>query len=205
MWWLIILVGFILGVVLPLTLKGRKKLSCGCDCAVCQLRPTVMRLFADHTIWTRQVVVSAFAELPDLTANLARLKQNQTDIALAISHKFESSPGPVFRSQKKLWDEHIDLAVDVVTAVISNSAGDLKQFQAQWYENANEIADSLSALQPKVWPRQVLRDMMKEHLDTLTDEVIARSKKQWMTGIQKQDDVLTHILRMAEAITKGLA
>ena len=38
------------------------------------------KLWEDHIIWTRQVIVSLFADLPDLNFALNRLLQNQTDI-----------------------------------------------------------------------------------------------------------------------------
>ena len=179
-------------------------LQCGCDCKVCNLRPTVTRLFTDHYVWTRQVIVSAFAHLEDLPFVLARLKLNQTDIALAISGRFEKTPGVIYKVQKQLWDEHIDGAVAIVTAIIENDPEKQEKETAKWYENADQIAASLTALQPSVWPLDVTTGLMKMHLDTLTDEVVARSRGEWEEDIARQEVVSNHMWHFAEVLTPGL-
>ena len=43
--------------------------------------------------------------------------------------------------------------------------------------------------------------MMKKHLSTTTDEVVARLTKNWEADVRAFDAVYDHILHMADAVT----
>jgi len=49
------------------------------------------------------------------------------------------------------------------------------------------------------WPRATLEDMMKKHLATTTDEVVARLTKNWDGDVRAFDAVYDHILHMSDA------
>jgi hypothetical protein len=48
------------------------------------LHDAMRKLWEDHITWTRNVIISVDAGLPDLNTVVARLLQNQTDIGNAI-------------------------------------------------------------------------------------------------------------------------
>jgi hypothetical protein len=50
----------------------------------------------------------------------------------------------------------------------------------------------------------VLVDMMKMHLATTTDEVVARLKRDWEGDVRAYDAVYNHILMMADALSGGI-
>jgi hypothetical protein len=46
--------------------------------------------------------------------------------------------------------------------------------------------------------------MMKKHLSTTTDEVVARLNKNWDADVRAFDAVYDHILHMADALSDGI-
>ena len=46
--------------------------------------------------------------------------------------------------------------------------------------------------------------MMKMHLSTTTDEVVARLTKNWDADVRAFDAVYDHILRMSDALSDGI-
>lgn len=183
--------------------KSKKNKKCVCQCQVCKVRAPVVFRLQEHVHRTRQTIVSAFASLPDFDATLAWLNQNQTDWAGDISQVTEPTRGAVFEAQNKQWLGHIAGAVRVVTAIIKGDAGDLDVQVASWKQNAQDIADSMSALQPDVWPQATMREMMQKHLETLTTQVVARSKADWVGDLEAQNAVSDHMYEFALFLAPG--
>jgi hypothetical protein len=46
--------------------------------------------------------------------------------------------------------------------------------------------------------------MMKKHLSTTTDEVVARLTKNWDADVRAFDAVYDHILHMSDALSDGI-
>src|SRR5918912_3340251 len=100
------------------------------------------KLWEDHITWTRNVIISFEADLPDLDAALARLLRNQTDIGNAIKPYYGEAAGDQLTG---LLREHILGAAKVLAAL---KAGDQPALQAAldaWYANAHEIAVFLNS------------------------------------------------------------
>ena len=96
----------------------------------------------------------------------------------------------------------IGLLAVALSATAGDSAGQQKA-DARWQENGVAIADFLSKANPN-WPRATLVDMMKKHLSTTTNEVVARLKKDWEGDVKAYDEVCHHILMMADALSDGI-
>jgi hypothetical protein len=54
------------------------------------------------------------------------------------------------------------------------------------------------------WPRATLVDMMKKHLSTTTDEVVARLTKNRDADVRAFDAVYDHILAMSDSLADGI-
>ena len=78
-----------------------------------------------------------------------------------------------------------------------------QQADNKWQQNAVDIADFLSKANPN-WPRATLVDLMKKHLSTTTDEVVARLNKNWDGDVRAFDAVYDHILHMSDALSDGI-
>ena len=102
-----------------------------------------------------------------------------------------------------LLKEHITIAVDLIKAAKAGDKAGQQQADARWQKNAVDIADFLSKANPN-WPRATLVDLMKGHLQTTTNEVVARLNKNWDEDVRAFDAVYAHILVMSDALSDGI-
>ncbi|SFD51429.1 hypothetical protein SAMN04488168_1478 [Bacillus sp. 491mf] len=165
-----------------------------------QLKDDLRRLWIDHTIWTRNYIISALAGLKDQDKVLARLLKNQDDIGNAIKPYYGEAAG---NKLAKLLREHILLAGKVVVAAKSGNQANLKKFNKQWYKNADDIAQFLSSANPN-WSNDALKELLYTHLKFVADEAIARIKKDWDADILAYDKGEDHIIKMADTLTEGI-
>jgi hypothetical protein len=164
------------------------------------LRRDMRKLWTDHVVWTRDYIIAAVADQPDATVAANRLMKNQEDIGAAVAAYYGAPAGQQLTT---LLKAHITQAADVVKAAKSGDKTALKAADDKWQQNAVEIADFLSKANPN-WPRATLVDMMKKHLSTTTNEVVARLNKNWDEDVRAYDAVYDHILHMSDALTDGI-
>ncbi len=165
------------------------------------LRLGMRKLWEDHIIWTRVVIMSAVAGLPDTNFAVERLMQNQVDIGDAVKPFYGNDGG------KKLTDllkEHISGAYKVVGAAMAGDKAKLDMENKAWYANADDIAVFLSKANPKYWPEKEMKGHMKDHLDLTENEAAMRIQKKWAEDIKAYDKVHEQILKMADMLSDGL-
>jgi len=165
-----------------------------------QLHQDMRKLWTDHTVWTRDYIVAAVDDRPDAQAAANRLMKNQEDIGNAVAAYYGQAAGQQLTS---LLKQHIAIAVDLIKAAKTGDQAAQKVANDKWQHNAVEIATFLSKANPN-WPNAVLSDMMKMHLATTTDEVVARLKHDWEGDVRAYDAVYNHILMMADALSDGI-
>jgi hypothetical protein len=164
------------------------------------LKQDMRKLWTDHVVWTRDYIVAAVGDQPDAQAAAGRLMKNQEDIGSAVA-KFYG--GPAGQQLTALLKQHISIAVDLIKAAKAADKAGQQQADSKWQQNGVEIADFLSKANPN-WPRATLVDMMKKHLATTTDEVVARLTKNWDGDVRAFDAVYDHILHMSDALSDGI-
>jgi len=164
------------------------------------LKQDLRKLWSDHVIWTRDYIIAAAADAPDAQAAAARLMKNQEDIGAAVGSYYGAAAGT---KMTELLKQHISIAVDLIKAAKSGDKAALGAADAKWQQNGVEIADFLAKANPN-WPRATLVDMMKTHLSTTTNEVVARLGKNWDGDVKAFDAVYNHILMMSDAIADGI-
>jgi hypothetical protein len=165
-----------------------------------RLHQDMRKLWTDHTVWTRDYIVAAVDDRPDAQAAANRLMKNQEDIGAAIAAYYGQPAGQQLTS---LLKQHIAIAVDLIKAAKGGDQAAQKQANDKWQQNAVDIAAFLSKANPN-WPKDVLINMMKAHLATTTDEVVARLKHDWEADVRAYDAVYDHILMMADALSDGI-
>jgi hypothetical protein len=165
-----------------------------------QLHQDMRKLWTDHTVWTRDYIVAAVDDRPDAQAAANRLMKNQEDIGAAVAVYYGQPAGQQLTS---LLKQHIAIAVDLIKAAKAGDQAAQKQANDKWQQNAIDIATFLSNANPN-WPKDVLVNMMKAHLATTTDEVVARLKHDWDADVKAYDAVYDHILMMADALSDGI-
>ena len=166
------------------------------------------KLWEDHITYTRNVIISfelnnpdPNAVLPDLSAAVDRLLQNQVDIGNAIKPFYGDAAGNQLTA---LLTEHITGAAAVLTALKTNNQPALQTALTAWYANAHQIAVFLSSANPKHWPHAEMDQMMKDHLDATTAEAVARHQANWSADIAAYDAVHAQILEMADMLSSGI-
>jgi hypothetical protein len=164
------------------------------------LKAALRRLWADHVIWTRQYVVAAVGDAPDVGAAAERLLKNQEDIGGAVVPFYGEAAGTALT---ELLKQHILIAVDLIDAA---KAGDDTKFQAEdakWTRNIEEIADLLSGANPN-WPKKDVVDLLALHLSLTKQEVVARLQKDWAADVEAFDQVFTEILTVSDVLADGI-
>jgi len=165
-----------------------------------KLHQDMRKLWTDHTVWTRDYIVAAVDDKPDATAAANRLMKNQEDIGNAVAAYYGAPAGQQLTS---LLKQHIAIAVDLIKAAKAGDQAAQKLANDKWQQNAVDIAAFLSKANPN-WPEGVLVNMMKMHLATTTDEVVARLKHDWDADVHAYDAVYNHILMMTDALSDGI-
>jgi hypothetical protein len=86
--------------------------------------------------------------------------------------------------------------------------GDAAAYQdanARWYANAHDIAVFLSeTLDPPITSLADADQMMKDHLDSTTAEVVARLNRDWTADVAAYDKVHEQALEMADMLSEGI-
>jgi hypothetical protein len=164
-------------------------------------RSAMRKLWEDHIIWTRQVIVDAVAGLPDLNLAVERLMQNQVDIGNAVKPFYGDAAGDKLIA---LLKEHISGAYEVVGAAKAGDNAKVDMANKAWYKNADDIAMFLSGANPQHWPADQMKAHMKDHLDLTEAEAVARLQGKWAEDIATFDKVHMQILNMADMLSSGI-
>ena len=159
------------------------------------------KLWEDHITWTRMVIVSTFADLPDQGPTVQRLLQNQEDIGDAIKPFYGDAAGEQLSA---LLRDHILIAAEILQAAEDGDDAALEDATERWYANADDIAEFLNAANPENWPLEEMRRMMREHLDLTVQEAVAYLNGDYSASIDFYDRVHIQALEMADMLSEGI-
>jgi hypothetical protein len=165
---------------------------------------TMRELWEDHIVWTRQFIVSAATEsgnLADIGPTTDRLLANQAEIGNALKPFYGDGAGDQVTA---LLRDHILTAAELVAAAKAGDEAAVKTASAAWYQNADDIATALNALNPKHWPLAEMKAHMKDHLDLTLEEAVARLQGRYADDIAAYDEIHTQILAMADMLSDGI-
>lgn len=159
------------------------------------------KLWEDHVTWTRLAIVEFAAGAGGFNATATRLLQNQTDIGNAIAPFYGQGAGNELSS---LLHTHITEAVQILEDAKAGNTTALATDEAAWYDNANQIADFLSAANPKNWPDALMRDEMKVHLDETLQEAEDELAGNFTASVNDYEPVVQHMLGFADLLSSGI-
>jgi hypothetical protein len=165
------------------------------------LRMAMRKLWEDHITYTSFYITSALAGSDDAGKVAERLLKNQEDLGNAIKPVYGEAAGNKLTA---LLKDHILIAVDLVKAAKEGNKEATAAADKKWHKNGEEIAEFLSAANPKNWPKKALTDMMFAHLAVTKDAVVAKLKKDHAAAIVAYDKGHDHILMMADALANGI-
>ena len=165
-----------------------------------QLRMAMHKLWEDHVVWTRNVILNIIDELPGTDQAVNRLLQNQDDIGNAVKPFYGEAGG---KELTRLLREHITIAADLLKAAKAGNNSAFDAANKKWFANADEISGFLSKANPN-WKLNDMKKMMNDHLILTTEEAVARLKKDYVADVKAYDKVHEEILMMADMLTDGI-
>jgi hypothetical protein len=165
-----------------------------------QLRMAMHKLWEDHIVWTRNVILNIMDDLPGTEQAVNRLLSNQDDIGNAVKPFYGEAGG---KELTRLLREHITIAADLLKAAKTNNNSAFDAANKKWSANADDISGFLSKANPN-WKLNDMKKMMNDHLTLTTNEAVARLKKDYAADVKAYDKVHDEILMMADMLTDGI-
>lgn len=165
------------------------------------LKTNMRKLWADHVVWTRNVILCLVDGLPGTDQAVKRLLQNQVDIGNAIKPYYGEEAG---KKLTVLLYEHINIAAEVIKSAKAGNTPALDEANKRWYANADEISEFLCKANPN-WKLADMKMMMRRHLKITTDETVQRIKKDYDADVISFDKIHNEILIMADILADGIA
>jgi hypothetical protein len=159
------------------------------------------KLWEDHVTWTRLAIVTFADGSPGFGATAGRLLANQTDLGQAIAPFYGDAAGQQLTA---LLHDHITTAVEILQAAKDGDTAAFDAANLRWQANARDIADFLSAANPRSWPRDVLRADMQTHLDQTLAEASHELNGDYAASVTDYEAVHTHMLEMADLLSSGI-
>jgi hypothetical protein len=165
------------------------------------LHDHMRKLWEDHVTWTRLAIVTFADGSAGFGATARRLLRNQQDIGRVFGRFYGDRKGDHLAS---LLHDHITIAVELLQAAKAGDQAAVTDASNRWYANARDIADFLSGLNHRAWPRAEMRSMMKTHLDETLKEAVDRLNGRFDADIRDYDAVHRSILEMADMLSDGI-
>jgi hypothetical protein len=157
-------------------------------------------LWAQHMEWTYATIVAFAGGSSALDTTIARLLRNQADIGNAFASYYGPAAGVRLTD---LLQTHIQDAVPVLTAAKAGDTTALTQAVAQWYANAQDIADFLAQENPH-WQQADMRSMMHTHITQTIAYAADLLAGHDTTAIAKYDAAEEHMAQMADMLSAGI-
>jgi len=158
------------------------------------------KLWEQHGMWTRSFIVSTAHDLPDLELVTQRLLRNPDDFAKELQKYYGPKKAQTFRD---LLREHLAIAAQLVNEVKQGEYDEAQETRKLWYENADQLAAFLSAIDP-FSSRQLWQSLWYEHLKMVEDEAAFRLGGEYAQDIALYDDIETQALKMADLMASGI-
>lgn len=157
-------------------------------------------LWEQHVTWTRMAITAIVFKVPDLKFVLARLLRNATDMGNAIRPYYGDQIADAYRD---LISEHLMIAADLVTAAVNGETEKAEQKEADWYRNADNIAEFLHRINP-YYNQEAFRKMLYTHLALTKLEAVCMIQKNFELEVQVFDQIEAEALKMADMLSDGV-
>jgi hypothetical protein len=166
----------------------------------CDLKTTMRKLWAEHAIWMREYIVAAASDLPNTKELTERIIKNQFDIGDAMGEFYGADAG---NELTILLKDHITLGMGVISEVKSGNQEKLREAEARWHKNVEDIAHFLQKINSN-WTVNEMLSALNDHLDLISKEVNGRMQKDWKKDIKAFDETFDQALKFADVITAGI-
>lgn len=164
------------------------------------LENNMRKVWEQHVFWTRLLIISIIEHLNDEPTTTERLLRNAKDLADLYKPYYGDI---VANTIEKLITDHLVIADKLVHAIISNNTTEANKLNVEWYNNADDIANALSSINP-YYNKEELRKMLYTHLDLTKEEVTNRINHNYKNEIEVFDEIEKEALMMADYFTEGI-
>lgn len=165
---------------------------CGANCQCNLKNPLVFKLWNHHFVYTRLVMMAFFRSDPELDTLVKRFEKNQEELGAALGSVFKNESHVQEIATKEL-KKHMELAVEVMTAIKQNDESKQKTSIEAFYANADDIGKYLDGL----YKTNKFRHHMKHHIDYLIENVLAFVNKQYSDDVSSLNKYLNAGTEMA--------
>jgi hypothetical protein len=162
---------------------------------------TWRKLWEDHIIWTRMVIIGILNNVPCTDQAKERLLANCDDMENTLIPYYGVDAA---NELGNLIEEHLLIAVDILEAAKAGNTTAFNNAVNAWYANADEIAAQMDTMNHKHWPLSEAQAMWKSHLDATLAEVTARLTNDCAGDITAFDQVEEQALTMADFFSEGI-
>lgn len=155
-------------------------------------------VYENELLWTRMVAMGVLHDISGHDAYIGRLKDNYK--------AFENALVPFYGSAAEklgaLVEEHVVLTAEVFHEVYAG--GDFTTVLPRWYQNADQIANYLSSLNPEFWPAKEMEVYWRVYLDDILRGSLAFYENDWNVDVIMLDAFQRDSLAMADYMTTGI-
>lgn len=164
-------------------------------------RNKMHRLWENHGNWTRLFIISTLddREYRDPTKN--HLLENQQNIGKALKPFYGDEAGEQFAA---LLEVHVQITEKLLQAAKSADAAVFEDMVADWYANADQMAEFLHERNPGHWQLAETKKLFREYLDLTLELAIARWNSDFEADIAATDKVRTHAATIADVLSEGI-
>lgn len=165
------------------------------------LKSTMRKLFTDHAVYT-SLVLKSIVDHNEVNTKilLPILLNNQKDIGSQIKLYTNINIG---NQITKVLTEHIKFAGAVITDATNNSSK-LEEDKAKLFKNSNEVAATLTSLNPYQLPYEDTQYMFELHNKFVINMTVARLNKNYKKEQKLYDAYYNEILMMSDLIADAL-
>ena len=157
-------------------------------------------LWSQHANWTGAAVTSIILKTPNEEYVVNRLLRNPKDFEVALTPFYGKVCAHHFNA---LLTEHLQLAAQLIKAIMAGEPCEARQLKKQWYANADEISMFLGSINP-YWSADEWRAMFYIHLGYIMDEVHHLINKEYQKAIEVQDRLELEALEMGDMMARGI-
>lgn len=180
--------------------KSKQAVGSGTVLSASEFRATIKRLWLEQLGYTRQLVISTLAELPDLEKLKARLAKNQEDLAEEFKAFYGEEGSEKWTA---LLKKHAALTEEIIKTLAKGTQEQFLEVNAQWEASAEEMAEFIRGRCPKLL-KEDLNNLFFKQMNAVSGQVNARLKKDWDSDFAYYDKALAGILTLADTMAEGV-
>jgi hypothetical protein len=167
---------------------------------VATLKAEMRKLWEDHSVWTRNMILCLVDDLPGTDQAVKRVLQNQVEIGNAFKPFYGEEAGDKLT---ELLKKHIDITAEVVRVSKEGSTVPIDEATKRWYANADKISEFFNK-QNSYLPLADMITMMNTHLKLMNDQAQMRIKKDYAGDVVAYDKLHDEMLLMSDMIVDGI-